>query len=97
MRRIATLNDNGNSGSSIATPSRLHKRGRAQAAKNLLEPAWRTQKLVCASGRLLAGIARKIESHNSGSQADICTATSHVRFPPNSDRKSRHLPKVMSA
>jgi hypothetical protein len=25
MRRIATLNDNGNSGSSIATPSRLHK------------------------------------------------------------------------
>ena len=27
-RRIAAPNDNGNSGSSIATPSRLHKRGR---------------------------------------------------------------------
>ena len=25
-----------------------------------------------------------------GSQADICAATSHVRFTPNSDRKSRH-------
>jgi hypothetical protein len=67
MRRIATLNENGNSGSSIATPSRLHKRGRAQAAKNLLGPPRRTQKLVCASRRLLAGIARKIESYNSGS------------------------------
>jgi hypothetical protein len=29
MRRIATPNDNENSDSSIATPSRLHKRGRA--------------------------------------------------------------------
>jgi hypothetical protein len=28
MRRIAAPNDNGNSGNSIATPSRLHKRGR---------------------------------------------------------------------
>jgi hypothetical protein len=25
-----------------------------------------------------------------GSKADICGATSHVRFAPNSDRKSRH-------
>jgi hypothetical protein len=25
-----------------------------------------------------------------GSQADICSATSDVRFAPNSDRKSRH-------
>ena len=25
-----------------------------------------------------------------GSEADICAATSHVRFTPNSDRKSRH-------
>src|SRR5262245_60674069 len=32
-----------------------------------------------------------------GSKADICGANSHVRFTPNSDRESRHLPKVMSA
>ena len=32
-----------------------------------------------------------------GSKADICSAKGHVRFTPNSDRKSRHLPKVMSA
>jgi hypothetical protein len=25
-----------------------------------------------------------------GSKADICSATSHVRFAPNSDRKSGH-------
>ena len=25
-----------------------------------------------------------------GSQADVCTAKGHVRFAPNSDRKSRH-------
>ena len=36
-RRIATLNDDGNSGSSIATPSKLHKRHRG-GANNLLEP-----------------------------------------------------------
>ena len=33
-----TLNDNGNSGSSIATPSRLHKPVEFKAAKNLLGP-----------------------------------------------------------
>jgi len=32
-----------------------------------------------------------------GSEADICAATSHVRFTPNSDRKSRHAALVMSA
>jgi hypothetical protein len=32
-----------------------------------------------------------------GSKADMCAAKRHVRFAPNSDRKSRHLPKVMSA
>src|SRR5262245_37594586 len=32
-----------------------------------------------------------------GSQADICVAKDDVRFTPNSDRESRHLPKVMSA
>jgi len=32
-----------------------------------------------------------------GSLADIRTATSDVRFTPNSDRKSRHAAMVMSA
>jgi len=32
-----------------------------------------------------------------GSEADICAATTHVRFTPNSDRKSRHAVMVMSA
>ena len=32
-----------------------------------------------------------------GSKADICSAASHVRFTPNSDRKSRHPQNAMSA
>ena len=32
-----------------------------------------------------------------GSKADICGATSHVRFTPNSDRESGPPQKVMSA
>jgi len=32
-----------------------------------------------------------------GSQADMCTAMSHVRFTPNSDRKSGPPQNVMSA
>jgi hypothetical protein len=32
-----------------------------------------------------------------GSKADICGATSHVRFTPNCDCKSGHLRFVMSA
>ena len=32
-----------------------------------------------------------------GSKADICSAPTHVRFTPNSDRKSRHTQTVMSA
>src|SRR5262245_48516122 len=32
-----------------------------------------------------------------GSKADICVATSHVRFTPNSDRKSGLPQRVMSA
>jgi hypothetical protein len=31
-----------------------------------------------------------------GSKADICAAISHVRFTPNSDRKSRHVPRKWS-
>jgi len=41
---------------------------------------------------------RQCEWHvRFGSEADICAAIGHVGFTPNSDRKSRHLPKVMSA
>ena len=32
-----------------------------------------------------------------GSKADICAAQTDVRFTPNSDRKSGHVPMVMSA
>ena len=32
-----------------------------------------------------------------GSKADICAATSHVRFTPNSDRESGFPQTVMSA
>jgi hypothetical protein len=32
-----------------------------------------------------------------GSQADMCNAPSHVRFAPNSDRKSGNPQTVMSA
>ena len=32
-----------------------------------------------------------------GSKADICAATSHVRFTPNSDRESDIPPKATSA
>jgi hypothetical protein len=32
-----------------------------------------------------------------GSQADMCSAKRHVRFTPNSDRKSGHAAMVMSA
>jgi hypothetical protein len=32
-----------------------------------------------------------------GSKADICAATSHVRFAPNSDRESDFPQTVMSA
>ena len=32
-----------------------------------------------------------------GSQADMCGATSHVRFTPNSDRESGFPQTVMSA
>ena len=32
-----------------------------------------------------------------GSKADVRTAKGHVRFTPESDRESRHVPMVMSA
>jgi hypothetical protein len=32
-----------------------------------------------------------------GSKADICSAAADVRFTPNSDRESGHVPMVMSA
>jgi hypothetical protein len=32
-----------------------------------------------------------------GSKADMCSAKRHVRFTPNSDRESGHVPLVISA
>src|SRR5262249_44124319 len=40
---------------------------------------------------------RKTWDVRFGSKADIGSAQTHVRFTPNSDRKSRHPHKVMSA
>src|SRR6185312_11191318 len=36
------------------------------------------------------GVSIEVSDVRFGSEADICAATSHVRFTPNSDRKSRH-------
>lgn len=60
MRRIATLNDNGNSGSSIATPSRLHRPVEFKVPKNLFGPPWRTSGLTAAVCRPLAASPWKI-------------------------------------
>jgi hypothetical protein len=67
MRRIATLNDNGNSGSSIATPSRLHKRGRGTQKLDVRRsPLGGTLKhLGIEILAEMVGIAQKIESYNS--------------------------------
>ena len=63
MHRIATLNDNGNSGSSIATPSRLHKRGRGTQKLDVRRsPLGGTLKhLGIEILAEMAGIAQKIE------------------------------------
>ena|SRR5262249_27500577 len=50
---------------------------------------------ISASARKGAGITKP--HVRFGSKADICSATSHVRFPPNSDRESGLFQTVMSA
>jgi hypothetical protein len=37
-----------------------------------------------------AGLVKGRFDVRFGSEADICSAQGHVRFTPNSDRKSRH-------
>jgi hypothetical protein len=52
------------------------------------------------SGTVLGEIVFKAIEPNVrfGSQADICSAKGHVRFTPDSDRESGHVPQmVMSA
>jgi len=44
-----------------------------------------------------AGLVKGRFDVRFGSKADICAATSDVRFTPDSDRKSRHAAMVMSA
>jgi len=64
MRRIATPNDNGNSGSSIATPSKLHNRGR-DSSREIVRAAVAYTETCVRKAPLVGGIARKIESYNS--------------------------------
>jgi hypothetical protein len=45
----------------------------------------------------IADATNRLSDVRFGSKADICAATSHVRFAPNSDRESGHVPNVMSA
>src|SRR5262245_49910328 len=40
---------------------------------------------------------RQVNNVRFGSKADICAATSHVRFTPNSDRESEFPQRAMSA
>ena len=44
-----------------------------------------------------AGLVKGRFDVRFGSKADICAATNHVRFTPDSDRKSGHAAMVMSA
>jgi hypothetical protein len=43
------------------------------------------------------GPAERAADVRFGSEADICSAKQHVRFPPNSDRESGLPHRVMSA
>src|SRR5262245_52092950 len=45
----------------------------------------------------LAGAGREESYVCFGSEADSCSAATHVRFTPNSDRESRHPQTAMSA
>jgi hypothetical protein len=62
------------------------------------EPSYRFN---VALGKAPVGVKKQaIERRTDvrfGSKADICGATSHVRFTPNSDRESGFPAKVMSA
>src|SRR5262245_31188471 len=49
------------------------------------------------SYRLKAELGKGRLNVRFGSKADICSATAHVRFTPNSDRESGHRQTVMSA
>src|SRR5262245_51924350 len=42
-------------------------------------------------------LVKALRNVRFGSEADICSATGHVRFTPNSDRKSGHPQNIMSA
>jgi len=53
--------------------------------------------VTTANVQLLLDGAQLLANVRFGSFADICAATSDVRFTPNSDRKSRHPQTVMSA
>ncbi|MGB8142048.1 MAG: hypothetical protein WCF52_16400, partial [Pseudolabrys sp.] len=50
-----------------------------------------------AAGRGQAKVDGRPADVRFGSKADICSATTHVRFTPDSDRESEFPHKVMSA
>jgi hypothetical protein len=49
--------------------------------------------LACAQ----EGVVLKARNVRFGSKADMCSAKRHVRFTPNSDHESGHVPMVVSA
>ena len=55
----------------------------------------------CCAGtnnwEIVPNVTRMHRHVRFGSEADICAATSHVRFTPNSDHERRHAAQVMSA
>src|SRR5262249_487054 len=53
--------------------------------------------IVSTQSSISKGVGCETNNVRFGSKADVCTAPAHVRFAPNSDRKSRHAQMVMSA
>src|SRR5215813_14257529 len=54
--------------------------------------------MYCGEIELDQGLMMVLRGHvRFGSKADSCSAATHVRFAPNSDHKSGHPKKVMSA
>src|SRR5262245_28475666 len=78
-------------GASVAAPPRTRRLMNFRRLIAAPEPQDR------ASYRLKPGDWKLRPNVCFGSKADICAATSHVRFRPNSDRESGHRQTVMSA
>src|SRR5262249_4814013 len=66
-------------------------------AASLPPPRQSGSDIVPAKSDVLKGVIGSHSDVRFGSKADICGATSHVRFTPNCDRKSGYLRFVMSS